>query len=57
MNGLDKQALEKPKSMGHQVEQYEEGYNKLFWRSSSGCIWCGKLIGGADSRKMVAEAN
>ena len=54
----DKQALEKLKSMGHQVEQYEEGYNKYFGGVQAVVYDNGKLIGGADSRRDgKAEAN
>ena len=57
-DGLDKQAVEKLKSMGHQVEQYEEGYNKYFGGVQAVVYDNGKLIGGADSRRDgKAEAN
>ena len=44
--------------MGHQVEQYEEGYNKYFGGVQAVVYDNGKLIGGADSRRDgKAEAN
>ena len=49
--GLSNSALIKLTSMGHEVEKYEEGYNKHFGGVQGIEYKDNKIIGGADSRR------
>lgn len=50
-DGISDETIKKLQSMGHKIEQYEEGYNKHFGGVQGVQYKNGELIGGADSRR------